>query len=147
MNETFLIGEVNDTGKKLVHTTWECLQKAIEAGNYFGCISIISSVVLHDSLLKTNYNACLVRPGEKYREIGNVIQKFAQSKGFSVVRSYCGHGIHKLFHTAPSVPHYASEFSILLFISIFFIVIHTVLEKLMLLKGLFFFFVIVFLIS
>lgn len=81
LNETFLIGEVNDTAKKLVHTTWECLQRAIEA----------------------------VRPGEKYREIGNVIQKFAQSKGFSVVRSYCGHGIHKLFHTAPSVPHYAKN--------------------------------------
>lgn len=24
-----------------------------------------------------------------------------------MVRSYCGHGIHRLFHTAPSVPHYA----------------------------------------
>ena len=21
--------------------------------------------------------------------------------------SYCGHGIHRLFHTAPQVPHYA----------------------------------------
>ena len=24
------------------------------------------------------------------------------------MRSYCGHGIHRLFHTAPSIPHYAS---------------------------------------
>ncbi|XP_065224745.1 methionine aminopeptidase 1 [Planococcus citri] len=81
LNETFLIGNVSDVAKKLVQTTHECLQKAIEA----------------------------VQPGEKYREIGNVIQKYAQSKGFSVVRSYCGHGIHKLFHTAPSVPHYAKN--------------------------------------
>lgn len=51
----------------------------------------------------------IVRPGEKYREIGNVIQKHAQAQGFSVVRSYCGHGIHRLFHTAPNVPHYASK--------------------------------------
>lgn len=51
----------------------------------------------------------IVRPGEKYREIGNVIQKHAQAHGLSVVRSYCGHGIHRLFHTAPNVPHYASK--------------------------------------
>jgi len=44
-----------------------------------------------------------------YRDIGTIIQKHAQSGGFSVVRSYCGHGIHRLFHTAPSIPHYSSE--------------------------------------
>ncbi len=33
-----------------------------------------------------------VKPGVKYREVGNIIQKHAQSEGFSVVRSYCGHG-------------------------------------------------------
>lgn len=66
------------------------------------------------SLYKTNKTKKLilivfntVKPGQKYREIGNVIQKYAQSKGFSVVLSYCGHGIHRLFHCAPSVPHYA----------------------------------------
>jgi methionine aminopeptidase len=53
-----------------------------------------------------------VKPGTKYRDIGNVIQKHAQSQGFSVVRSYCGHGIHRLFHTTPSIPHYASSFTI-----------------------------------
>lgn len=51
-----------------------------------------------------------MKPGVKYREVGAVIQKHAQSHGFSVVRSYCGHGIHQLFHTAPNVPHYASMF-------------------------------------
>ena len=50
-----------------------------------------------------------MKPGVKYRDIGNVIQKHAQTQGYSVVRSYCGHGIHQLFHTAPSVPHYASK--------------------------------------
>lgn len=53
----------------------------------------------------------VVKPGVRYRELGNIIQKHAQANGFSVVRSYCGHGIHKLFHTAPNVPHYASEYS------------------------------------
>lgn len=32
LNETFFIGEVGEVGKKLVQTTWDCLQKAIEAG-------------------------------------------------------------------------------------------------------------------
>ena len=45
----------------------------------------------------------------QYREVGNIIQKHAQSEGFSVVRSYCGHGIHRLFHCAPNVPHYAKN--------------------------------------
>ena len=82
LNETFLIGEVDENSKKLVRVTHECLLKAIE----------------------------IVKPGEKYREIGNIIQKHAQAHGFSVVRKYCGHGIHRLFHTAPNVPHYASKF-------------------------------------
>ena len=50
----------------------------------------------------------LVRPGVKFRDIGNVIQKHANANGYSVVKRYCGHGIHRLFHTAPNVPHYAS---------------------------------------
>ncbi|CAH1965751.1 unnamed protein product [Acanthoscelides obtectus] len=81
LNETFLVGNVSEKHKKLVKVTHECLMKAIE----------------------------LVKPGEKYREIGNVIQKHAQAHGYSVVRSYCGHGIHRLFHTAPNVPHYAKN--------------------------------------
>lgn len=63
-----------------------------------------------DCVLINNLRLFTVHPGEKYREIGNVVQKHAQSHGFSVVRSYCGHGIHGLFHTAPSIPHYASRF-------------------------------------
>lgn len=40
--------------------------------------------------------AFLVHPGVKYREIGAVIQKYVQAHGYSVVKSYCGHGIHRL---------------------------------------------------
>lgn len=81
LNETVFIGNVDANARKLVQVTHECLSKAIEA----------------------------VTPGMRYRDIGNIIQKHAQSHGFSVVRSYCGHGIHRLFHTAPSVPHYAKN--------------------------------------
>ncbi|VDI28071.1 methionine aminopeptidase 1-like [Mytilus galloprovincialis] len=81
LNETFFVGEVSDSAKKLVKTTHECLSQAISE----------------------------VKPGVRYRDIGNIIQKHAQANGFSVVRSYCGHGIHQLFHTAPSVPHYSKN--------------------------------------
>ncbi|XP_018010054.1 methionine aminopeptidase 1 [Hyalella azteca] len=81
LNETLLIGDVNENAKNLVKTTWECLQKVTE----------------------------MLRPGVKYRDVGTVIQRHAQSQNYSVVRSYCGHGIHELFHTTPSVPHYAKN--------------------------------------
>nr|XP_009923516.1 PREDICTED: methionine aminopeptidase 1 [Haliaeetus albicilla] len=81
LNETFYVGEVDEGARRLVQTTYECLMQAIDA----------------------------VKPGVRYRELGNIIQKHAQANGFSVVRSYCGHGIHKLFHTAPNVPHYAKN--------------------------------------
>jgi len=53
--------------------------------------------------------AKLIKPGTCYREIGAVIDKLAKSKGCSVVRTYCGHGIGELFHTAPNVPHHAKN--------------------------------------
>lgn len=81
LNETLIVGDASDDHKRLVQVTWECLQKGIE----------------------------IVRPGVKYREIGDVIQKHASLHGFSVVKSYCGHGINQLFHTAPKVPHYAKN--------------------------------------
>ncbi|CAJ0601599.1 unnamed protein product [Cylicocyclus nassatus] len=82
LNETFLVGDkVDEDSRKLVRVTYECLQQAI----------------------------AIVKPGVKFREIGNVIQKHASANGFSVVKAYCGHGIHRLFHTAPNVPHYAKN--------------------------------------
>lgn len=81
LNETFFVGNVSEKHKKLVKVTYESLCKAID----------------------------MVRPGERFRDIGNVIQAHVQGHGFSVVKSYCGHGIHRLFHTAPNVPHYAKN--------------------------------------
>jgi len=44
-----------------------------------------------------------------YRDVGNVIEKHAKECGLSVVRTYTGHGVGKLFHCAPNVPHYANN--------------------------------------
>ncbi len=48
----------------------------------------------------------LVKPGTKLGDIGAVIQEYAESRGLSVVREYCGHGIGRGFHEDPQVMHY-----------------------------------------
>jgi methionyl aminopeptidase len=47
-----------------------------------------------------------VKPGARLGDIGHAIQKFAESKRYSVVREFCGHGIGKMFHEEPQVLHY-----------------------------------------
>ena len=82
LNETFLVGDkVDESSKALVNCARECLERAI----------------------------AIVKPGTPYRNVGEVIEKYAHSCGFSVVRAYCGHGIHRFFHAAPNVPHYANN--------------------------------------
>uniref|UniRef100_A0A7E4UVS7 Methionine aminopeptidase n=1 Tax=Panagrellus redivivus TaxID=6233 RepID=A0A7E4UVS7_PANRE len=79
LNETFFVGDkVSPENRKLVQVTYECLMQAI----------------------------AMVKPGLKYRELGATIQKHATANGLSVVKSFCGHGINKTFHTNPNVPHY-----------------------------------------
>ena len=40
------------------------------------------------------------------RRFGEIIDGLAKKDGLSVTRSYCGHGIGKLFHCSPNIPHY-----------------------------------------
>ncbi|MDP2437992.1 MAG: type I methionyl aminopeptidase [archaeon] len=81
INEMFFVGRVGEEGKRLVQAAYECMYAAIEQA----------------------------LPGKMYRHLGDHIQKRAARDGLSVVRSYCGHGIGKLFHTQPNVPHYAGN--------------------------------------
>lgn len=50
-----------------------------------------------------------VRPGNNFGNIGFVINRFIQSKGFSVVFEFCGHGVGLDFHEAPQVDHTARK--------------------------------------
>ncbi|XP_020576321.1 methionine aminopeptidase 1A isoform X1 [Phalaenopsis equestris] len=79
LNETYFVGNVDEESQRLVRCTYECLEKAIS----------------------------IVKPGVRFREVGEVINRHASISGFSVVKSYCGHGIGELFHCAPNIPHYA----------------------------------------
>jgi methionyl aminopeptidase len=77
-NATFLVGEVDQESARLVTVTRQCLDKGIEA----------------------------VRPGGRLRDIGAAISDHAHAHGFSVVRSFVGHGIAEQFHAEPTVQHY-----------------------------------------
>ena len=77
-SKMFLVGNTPEWANRLCQITQECLYKGIE----------------------------LVRPGARLGDIGEVIQKHAESNGYSVVREYCGHGIGKVFHEEPQVLHY-----------------------------------------
>ena len=74
----FFVGKPSQKAKLLTKTTYECLFLGIEA----------------------------VRPGNTVGDIGFAIQKHAEKKGFSVVRDFTGHGLGKVFHTAPTILHY-----------------------------------------
>ncbi|KAF9349435.1 Methionine aminopeptidase 1, partial [Mortierella sp. AD094] len=79
LDETVPVGNVDDVGLKLIKTTRECLDKAIAS----------------------------VKPGVLYRDIGNIIEKHATSQGFSVVKTFLAHGVHRHYHCSPNFPHYA----------------------------------------
>lgn len=79
LNETHVIGsKVDDASKHLIRSAHDSLWAAIE----------------------------LVKPGALFRDFGAAIEKVARSRRHSVVKSYCGHGVGQLFHTAPTIPHY-----------------------------------------
>jgi methionyl aminopeptidase len=75
----FYVGEkIPVKARRLVEVTYEAMMRGIEA----------------------------VRPGVPLRAIGAAIQQVAEAQRFSVVRDFCGHGVGRIFHDAPSVLHY-----------------------------------------
>ncbi|MCX7797983.1 MAG: type I methionyl aminopeptidase [Melioribacter sp.] len=47
--------------------------------------------------------------GNRIGDIGNAIQSYVESFGFSVVRDLCGHGVGKYLHEDPQVPNYGKK--------------------------------------
>jgi len=70
LNETFCVGKVSESSRALVEAS-------------------------HDSLMKA---IAYCKPGNMYREPGNIISAHVENLGYSVVRSYTGHGIGRMFH-------------------------------------------------
>jgi methionyl aminopeptidase len=80
-SRTFFVGEPSGLAKHLVEVTEECLSRGIAA----------------------------VKPGARIGDIGAAIQEYAEARGFSVVRDFVGHGVSRIFHTAPQIPHYGTR--------------------------------------
>jgi len=71
------VGEISQEAKHLIETTRACLEKGIAAA----------------------------RAGAKLGDVSAAIQKYAESKGYSVVREYTGHGIGREMHEDPQIPN------------------------------------------
>jgi methionyl aminopeptidase len=56
-----------------------------------------------DSLLD-GINAA--QPGNRIGDIGAAVQKFAEARGYGVVREFVGHGVGRFLHEDPQVPNY-----------------------------------------
>lgn len=74
----YFAGEPNVMAKRLVQATYDAMMLGIEQ----------------------------VKPGATTGDIGAAIQHYAEKQRFSIVRDFCGHGIGRIFHTAPNILHY-----------------------------------------
>jgi len=77
----FCLGKTSVKAKNLIDATYEAMMKAIN----------------------------ILKPGVKLGSVGHEIQSYVESKGFSVVKDFCGHGISNVFHEYPNVLHYGKK--------------------------------------
>jgi len=77
---TIGIGNISDDAKKLIRVTEEALYQGIN-------------------------NA---RIGKRLSDISHAVQAYVESNGFSVVRSFVGHGIGENIHEEPEIPNFGS---------------------------------------
>jgi methionyl aminopeptidase len=77
---TVAIGEVSPAAKQLIEAT----EGSLEAGIAAAC------------------------PGATLGDVSAAIQNYAESRGYSVVREYTGHGIGRNMHEDPQIPNFGS---------------------------------------
>ncbi|XP_052582666.1 methionine aminopeptidase 1D, mitochondrial isoform X5 [Peromyscus californicus insignis] len=80
-SETFLVGTVDECGKKLVEVARRCRDEAIMA----------------------------CRPGAPFSVIGNTISHITHQNGLQVCPHFVGHGIGSYFHGHPEIWHHAND--------------------------------------
>ncbi|MEM6331944.1 MAG: type I methionyl aminopeptidase [Planctomycetota bacterium] len=49
-----------------------------------------------------------IRPGRRWSQIARLMQNYAESRGYGVVREMVGHGIGQTMHEAPQVPNFVT---------------------------------------
>ena len=75
---TFAVGRVSDEALRLISVTEQSFYEAMK----------------------------VARAGNRIGDIGHAIESFVISNGFSVVKSFIGHGVGKDLHEDPEVPNY-----------------------------------------
>jgi methionyl aminopeptidase len=50
----------------------------------------------------------VARPGARLGDISAAVQNYAESRGYSVVREYTGHGIGRKMHEEPQIPNFGA---------------------------------------
>lgn len=78
---TFPVGKVSEEAKKLIEVTQQSFFEGMKAAY----------------------------PGKRIGDIGSLIQSYAESFGYGVVRDMVGHGIGRALHEAPDVPNFGTE--------------------------------------
>lgn len=77
---TFPVGKISPEAQRLIEVTRNSLERAITRA----------------------------RPGNFLSDISHAVQSYVEENGFSVVRSYAGHGIGREMHEEPQVPNYGT---------------------------------------
>lgn len=78
---TYLVGEVSEEKKKLVEITYQALELAIET----------------------------LKNATRLGEMGYEIQQYVESRGYSVIRDFGGHGIGREMHEDPFIPNFGEK--------------------------------------
>jgi len=78
---TILVGDVDPKVRKMCEATEHCLQIAIDQ----------------------------IKPGKTWSQIARLMQKYAEDRGYGVVRDFVGHGIGSDMHEEPKVPNFVNR--------------------------------------
>ena len=82
---TYAVGEIDEESQKLIDVTREARRIGIEEAV----------------------------AGNRLCDIGNAIQKYVESNGFTVVKDFAGHGVGKAMHEDPFIPNFCRKCRVL----------------------------------
>lgn len=78
---TFAVGKISEEAKELLKVTEESLYEGIRAAQV----------------------------GARLGDVGHAVEEYCSSRGYGIVRNYCGHGIGRDLHESPEVTNYGKE--------------------------------------
>jgi methionyl aminopeptidase len=78
---TYIVGETDEIGEKLVSVTKKALEIAVKT----------------------------VKDGVRLGDVSNAIQSYVEENGFGIVRDFVGHGVGRRLHEDPQIPNYGKK--------------------------------------